>query len=70
MTGHHARIARLARTAVLMLGYAADDIERGFWSDAELHQLADGLDTLVSALRGNDQAGQGLLVINSERLDT
>ncbi|MDA3644530.1 hypothetical protein LZ318_23135 [Saccharopolyspora indica] len=70
MTSRHIRIARLARTAVLMLGYAADDIERGFWSDAELHKLADGLDTLVTALRGNDQGAQGLLVINVERLDT
>lgn len=71
MSPRHTRIARLARAAVLMLGYAADDIERGLWADAELEGLANALDPLTAALRGQDQttAGRETLVIDAERID-
>ncbi|RKT86196.1 hypothetical protein SAMN05421805_10289 [Saccharopolyspora antimicrobica] len=71
MSARHARIARLARAAVLMLDHAADDIDRGLWTDAELEGMADALDSLTAALRGQDQATvrRDVLVIDSERID-
>jgi hypothetical protein len=71
MSPRHARIAQLARAAVLMLGYAADDIERGLWTDVELTGLANALDPLAAALRGQDQTtvGRETLVIDAERID-
>ncbi|WP_170210312.1 hypothetical protein [Saccharopolyspora antimicrobica] len=54
-----------------MLDHAADDIDRGLWTDAELEGMADALDSLTAALRGQDQATvrRDVLVIDSERID-
>lgn len=60
------RIARLMRAAVVMLASAADDVASGRYSDAELRVLADGLDLLVSSLRG-ESANSHLIVVDSER---
>ena len=60
------RIARLMRAAVVMLASAADDVASGRYSDAELRVLADGLDLLVSSLRG-ESANSHYDVVDSER---
>ncbi|MBB5155466.1 hypothetical protein BJ970_003000 [Saccharopolyspora phatthalungensis] len=55
------------KLAIVMLGYAVDDIERGLWSVAEREPLAAELDQLSAALRGKPEPG--LVHIESERTD-
>ncbi|MGW5643633.1 hypothetical protein [Saccharopolyspora sp. NPDC003762] len=66
MSAEHARIARMIRATVLMLGYAADDVERGLWSDDEIRQLGDQLSTVAAALRGEGTAPEPLVIDLSE----
>ncbi|GAA4618920.1 hypothetical protein GCM10023108_41650 [Saccharopolyspora hordei] len=71
MNARHARIARLVRAAVLVLDNAADDIARGTWADSELKSMADALDVLTAALRGEGRTATGhdVLVVDAERID-
>lgn len=61
-----ARLALMMRSAILMLGYAVDDVERGLWTRAERERLAKGLNKLVEALR-DTEAGSDRMVIDVER---
>ncbi|QIZ35819.1 hypothetical protein [Saccharopolyspora sp. ASAGF58] len=66
MSAELAYIGRMIRATVLMLGYAADDVERGLWSDDEIGQLGDQLATVAAALRGEGAAPQPLVIDLSE----
>ncbi|MGI8308124.1 hypothetical protein [Saccharopolyspora hattusasensis] len=66
MSTDHARKARMIRATILMLGYAADDVERGRWSDAEIRKLGDQLATVAAALRGEGAAQKPLVIDLSE----
>ncbi|MGI8307780.1 hypothetical protein [Saccharopolyspora hattusasensis] len=66
MSAEHARIGRMIRATVLMLGYAADDVERGRWSDAGIRRLGDQLATVAGALRGEGKAPEPLVIDLSE----
>ncbi|QIZ34595.1 hypothetical protein [Saccharopolyspora sp. ASAGF58] len=66
MSAEHAHIGRMIRATVLMLGYAADDVERGRWSDDEIRRLGDQLATVAAALRGEGKTPEPL-VIDGER---
>ncbi|QIZ34740.1 hypothetical protein [Saccharopolyspora sp. ASAGF58] len=68
----YARLAKLMRSAIVMLGFAVDDIERGLWNVDDLEKAARGLDCLVVALRGNTATvpGRELVVIDATRADS
>lgn len=61
----HAELARLMRSATVMLASAVNDVERGLWSVQEREPLAAALDKLSAALRGQPAA----VVIEAERAD-
>ncbi|GAA0503821.1 hypothetical protein GCM10011581_25940 [Saccharopolyspora subtropica] len=50
----YVELAKLMRSAIVMLGFAVDDLERGLWTPDECDHLADGLEKLVAALRSGD----------------
>jgi len=66
VSAEHAHIARMIRATVLMLGYAADDVERGMWSGDEIRQLGEQLATVAAALRGEGTAPVPLVIDLSE----
>ncbi|WP_010313341.1 hypothetical protein [Saccharopolyspora spinosa] len=66
MSAEHAHIGRMIRAAVVMLGYAADDVERGRWSDAEIRRLGDQLATVAAALRSAGTPPKPLVIDLSE----
>ncbi|MGI8309311.1 hypothetical protein [Saccharopolyspora hattusasensis] len=66
MTAEHAHIGRMIRATVFMLGYAADDVERGLWSDDEIRQLGDQLAMVTAALRGDGKPPEPLVIDISE----
>ncbi|WP_010316457.1 hypothetical protein [Saccharopolyspora spinosa] len=68
MSAELAHVGRMIRATVLMLGYAADDVERGRWSDAEIRRLGDQLATVAAALRGEGTSPEPLVIDLSEAM--
>lgn len=66
----YARLAKLMRSAIVMLGCAVDDVERGRWDADDLERTAKGLDCLVSALRRNTATPSERVVIDMGRADS
>ena len=61
-----AKLGALIRSAILMLGFAVDDLEKGLWSPHQWNHLADGLDKLVAALRSGN-SGQTVIDTDNSR---